>query len=117
MIGQNPPEADLSLAHEAGEEQILLLLYTMYNPRMFSTIEKVYAPTCQWNGPLMRGFYGPASVLHQTMRLVALIPDCVIVAQHMCSIDSEECGRKYAVHWCAERSSRVCDGRYACSRA
>lgn len=73
MIGQNPPEGDLSLAHEAGEEQILLLLYTMYDPRIFSTMEKVYASTCQY-GPLMRGFYGPASVLHQTIRLVALCP-------------------------------------------
>lgn len=101
MIGQYPPEAeaDVSLAHDAGEEQILRWLYTIYNQRMFGTIEKVYAPTCQWHGPLMRELYGPASVLHQTMRLVALMPDCVFVPQHICSIDSEEGGRKYAVRW------------------
>ncbi len=101
MIGQYPPEAqaDVSLAHDDGEAEILRWLYTIYNQRMFGTIEKVYAPTCQWHGPLMRELYGPASVLHQTMRLVALMPDCVFVPQHICSIDSEEGGRKYAVRW------------------
>jgi hypothetical protein len=96
---------------------------------MFGTIEKVYAPTCQWHGPLMRELYGPASVLHQTMRLVALMPDCVFVLQHVCSIDSEEGGRKYAVRWIMsghhlgvrrpgrnERSPIIRHGRNALSR-
>ena len=33
------------------------------------------------------------------MRLVGLIPDCAFVPQHICSIESEEGGTKFAVRW------------------
>jgi predicted ester cyclase len=101
MIGQYPPEAqaDVSLAHDEGEAELLRWLHHIYNQRMFGLVEKVYSPTCQWHGPLMRELFGTASVLQQTMRLVALMPDCAFVPQHICSNDSEEGGRKYAVRW------------------
>ena len=66
---------------------------------MFSRIHELYAPNCQWHGPLMREYYGVAAVLQQTMRLVALIPDGAFVPQHICSVESEEGGTKYAVRW------------------
>lgn len=101
LLGQYPPaaQADLSIAHDDGEREVLGWLHRVYNHRMFGTIEKIYAPTCQWHGPLMRELYGPAAVLQQTLRLVATIPDCAYVPQHICSVDMEEGGRKYAVRW------------------
>ena len=101
LLGQYPPEtkADLSLAHDDGEAEILEWLHHIYNLRMFGKIHEIYAPTVQWHGPLMRELYGVAAVLQQTMRLVALIPDGAFVPQHICSIESEEGGRKYAVRW------------------
>lgn len=104
MIGQYPPEsdADTSIAHDEGEAQLLRDLHHIYNKRMFGRIEKIYAPNCQWHGPLMREFYGPAAVLQQTMRLVALMPDCSFVPQHICSVENEQGGTKYAVRWLME---------------
>ena len=101
LLGQNPPEtdADVSIAHDDGEADLLRQLHHIYNKRMFGRIEEIYAPNCQWHGPLMRELYGRAAVLQQTMRLVALIPDGAFVPQHICSIASEEGGVKYAVRW------------------
>jgi pimeloyl-ACP methyl ester carboxylesterase/predicted ester cyclase len=101
LLGQYPPEtkADLSLAHDDGEAEVLEWLHHIYNQRMFGKIHEIYAPTVQWHGPLMRELYGVAAVLQQTMRLVALIPDGAFVPQHICSVESEEGGRKYAVRW------------------
>ena len=101
LLGQYPPEteADVSIAHNDGEAQLLRDLHHIYNKRMFSRIHELYAPNCQWHGPLMREYYGVAAVLQQTMRLVALIPDGHFVPQHICSVDSEEGGTKYAVRW------------------
>jgi pimeloyl-ACP methyl ester carboxylesterase/predicted ester cyclase len=101
LLGQYPPEteADLSIAHNDGEEQLLRDLHHIYNKRMFGRIHDIYAPNCQWHGPLMRELYGVAAVLQQTMRLVAMIPDGSFVPQHICSVDSEEGGTKYALRW------------------
>ncbi|MDP1026963.1 alpha/beta fold hydrolase [Sphingomonas sp. KR1UV-12] len=101
LLGQYPPEteADVSIAHNDGEAQLLRDLHHIYNKRMFGRIHDLYAPNCQWHGPLMREYYGVAAVLQQTMRLVALIPDGYFVPQHICSVESEEGGTKYAVRW------------------
>jgi pimeloyl-ACP methyl ester carboxylesterase/predicted ester cyclase len=101
LLGQYPPEtdADTSIAHSEGEAQLLRDLHHIYNKRMFGRIHELYAPNCQWHGPLMREYYGVAAVLQQTMRLVALIPDGFYVPQHICSVESEEGGTKYAVRW------------------
>ncbi|WP_454886686.1 alpha/beta fold hydrolase [Sphingomonas oryzagri] len=101
LLGQYPPEteADVSIAHTEGEAELLRWLHHIYNKRMFGKIHEIYAPNCQWHGPLMRELYGVAAVLHQTMKLVALIPDCAFVPQHICSVESEEGGTKYALRW------------------
>jgi pimeloyl-ACP methyl ester carboxylesterase/predicted ester cyclase len=101
LLGQYPPEAeaDVSIAHSDGEAELLRWLHHIYNKRMFGKIHEIYAPNCQWHGPLMRELYGVAAVLHQTMKLVALIPDCAFVPQHICSVESEEGGTKYALRW------------------
>jgi predicted ester cyclase len=101
LLGQYPPEteADVSIAHNDGEAQLLRDLHHIFNKRMFGKINDIYAPTCQWHGPLMRELYGIAAVLHQTIKLVALIPDCAYVPQHISSVESEEGGVKYAVRW------------------
>ncbi len=101
LIGQYPPEteADVSIAHNDGEAELLRHLHHIYNKRMFGRIHEIYAPNCQWHGPLMRELYGVAAVLQQTMRLVALMPDSAFVPQHICSVESEEGGVKYALRW------------------
>ena len=101
LLGQYPPEseADVSIAHNEGEAEVLRWLHHIYNKRMFGKIHEIYAPTVQWHGPIMRELYGIAAVLQQTMRLVALMPDCAFVPQHICSVESEEGGVKYAVRW------------------
>ena len=101
LLGQYPPEteADVSIAHTDGEAELLRWLHHIYNKRMFGKIHEIYAPNCQWHGPLMRELYGVAAVLHQTMRLVAMVPDCAFVPQHICSVESEEGGTKYALRW------------------
>jgi pimeloyl-ACP methyl ester carboxylesterase/predicted ester cyclase len=101
LLGQYPPEseADVSIAHKEGEAELLRWLHHIYNKRMFGKIHEIYAPNCQWHGPLMRELYGVAAVLQQTLRLVGLMPDCAFVPQHICSNESEEGGTKYAVRW------------------
>ena len=101
LLGQYPPEteADVSIAHNDGEAELLRHLHHIYNKRMFGRIQELYAPNCQWHGPLMREYYGIAAVLQQTMRLVAMMADCSFVPQHICSVESEEGGTKYAVRW------------------
>ncbi len=101
LLGQYPPEseADLSIAHTETETQALRWLHHIYNLRLFGKIRDIYAPTVQWHGPLMRELYGIAAVLQQTMRLVALMPDCAFVPQHICSNPSEEGGEKVAIRW------------------
>ena len=101
LLGQYPPEseADVSIAHTDSEAQVLGWLHHIYNKRMFGKISEIYAPTVQWHGPMMRELYGVAAVLQQTMRLVALVPDCAFTPQHICSIPSEEGGEKIAVRW------------------
>jgi pimeloyl-ACP methyl ester carboxylesterase/predicted ester cyclase len=101
LLGQYPPEseADVSIAHSEDEAQLLRDLHHIYNKRMFGRIHEIYAPNCQWHGPLMREYYGIAAVLQQTMRLVALIPDGYFVPQHISSVESEEGGTKYAIRW------------------
>jgi pimeloyl-ACP methyl ester carboxylesterase/predicted ester cyclase len=101
LLGQYPPEteADVSIAHTDGEAELLRWLHHIYNKRMFGKIHEIYAPNCQWHGPLMRELYGVAAVLQQTLRLVGLMPDCAFVPQHICSNESEEGGVKYAVRW------------------
>lgn len=101
LLEQNPPgtEADTSIAHDEEEAQLLRELHHIYNRRMFGRIASLYAPNCRWHGPLMREVHGPAAMLQQTMRLVALMPDGAFVPQHICSVASEEGGRKLAVRW------------------
>ena len=104
LLGQYPPEteADVSIAHNELEEQMLRWLHQIYTMRMFGLTNKVYARNCMWHGPLMRELSGPAAVIQQTMRLVALIPDADYVVQHICSTPSEEGGDKIAVRWTME---------------
>jgi len=104
LLGQYPPEAeaDVSIAHDEEEARLLRWMHHIYNQRMFGLIEKIYAPNCEWHGPLARELAGVAAILAQTMRLVALMPDGAFVPQHVCSVDSEEGGRKFAVRWIFE---------------
>ena len=104
LLGQYPPEAeaDVSIAHNEVEAEVLRWLHEIYTRRLFGTINRVFARTCMWHGPLMRELTGPAAVIQQTMRLVALIPDGEYVVQHICSTPSEEGGDKVAVRWTME---------------
>ncbi len=104
LIGQYPPEAepDLSIAHDDLERDTLLWLHEVFNKRMFGKIKDVYAPTCQYHGPLMVEFYGVAAVIHQTLGLIGSIPDGGFSAQHICSNPCEEGGTKVAVRWIIE---------------
>ena len=104
LLGQYPPEseADVSIAHTDTEAWLLTQLHHIFNKRMFGRIRDIYAPTCQWHGPLMKEFYGPAAVLHQTLGLVGSFPDCSFVPQHVCSNPCEEGGEKVAVRWIME---------------
>ncbi len=104
LLGQYPPEAeaDVSIAHSDNEARLLRWLHHIYNKRMFGKITQIYAPNCQWHGPLMRELYGVPAVLQQTMRLIALIPDGAFTPQHICSTPSEEGGEKIAVRWILE---------------
>ncbi len=104
LLGQNPPEAeaDLTIAHTNSERECLRWLHEVYNKRMFGTIKDVYAPNAQWHGPLMKELYGRAAVLHQTLALVGMIPDCAYVPQHICSTPCDEGGEKIAVRWVME---------------
>lgn len=101
LLGQYPPETepDLSLAHTDLEADVLRWLHHIFNKRMFGKIGEIYASNCQWHGPLMRELYGVGAVMQQTMRLVAMIPDCAFAPQHICSVPSEEGGAKVAIRW------------------
>ena len=63
LIGQYPPEAepDLNIAHDDLERETLLWLHDVFNKRMFGKIKDVYAPNCQYHGPLMTELYGVAA--------------------------------------------------------
>ena len=104
MIGQYPPESktDLSIAHSDTEAWCLEWLHEVYNLRMLGRIRDVYAPNAQWHGPLMRELFGQAAVLHQTLALIGMIPDCGYTPQHICSTPCEEGGEKIAVRWIIE---------------
>jgi hypothetical protein len=102
--GQYPPEAeaDVSIAHNEVEEWTLRWMHEVFNRRMFGTLARVFAPNCQFHGPLMSELYGQAAVIHQTLGLVGSIPDAGFTAQHICSVPSEEGGHKVAVRWILE---------------
>ena len=104
LPGQAPPDADpdLSLAHPETEADVLRSLHEIYNRRMFGRIRALYAPKCQWHGPLMKEVYGRAGVLHQVLSLVASIPDCIFIPQHICSVRCDEGGEKVAIRWTLE---------------
>ena len=104
MVGQLPPEsqADLSIAHTDLEARTLAWMHEVFNRRMFGTLAEVYAPNCQYHGPLMSELYGSAAVIHQTLGLVGSIPDAAFTPQHVCSVESEEGGTKVAVRWIIE---------------
>lgn len=104
LIGQYPPEseADLSIAHNEVEAWTLSWMHEVFNKRMFGRLKDVYAPNCQYHGPLMAELYGVAAVIHQTLGLLGSIPDGGFVPQHVCSVPSEEGGHKVAVRWILE---------------
>jgi predicted ester cyclase len=104
MVGQYPPEAgpDLTLARNAVEEWTLDWMHEVWNRRMFGRLADVFAPNCQFHGPLMTELYGQAAVIHQTLGLVGAIPDAGFTPQHICSVASEEGGHKVAVRWIIE---------------
>lgn len=104
LLGQYPPEAepDLSIAHDDLERETLRWLHEVWNGRMFGRIRDVYAPNCQYHGPLMAELYGQAAVIHQTLGLIGSIPDGAFMPQHICSTPSEEGGAKVAVRWIIE---------------
>jgi predicted ester cyclase len=101
MLGQYPPdaEADISLAHTALEAATLRWLHEVFNRRMFGRVRDVYAPTARYHGPLMREMQGAAAVLHQHLGLIGSIPDAAYMAEHICSVESQEGGTKVAVRW------------------
>jgi predicted ester cyclase len=103
-LGQYPPEAeaDVSIAHNEVEEWTLRWMHEVFNQRMFGTLSRVFAPNCQFHGPLMSELYGQAAVIHQTLGLVGSVPDAGWTAQHVCSVPSEEGGHKVAVRWILE---------------
>ena len=69
---------------------------------MFGKIREVYAPNCQWHGPRLQELYGTAAVTTQTIRQVAMMPDMLLLPQHICSVPCEEGGEKVAVRWIAD---------------
>lgn len=104
MLGQYPPDSEpcLELAHDDLERETLSWLHDVMNRRMFGRIKDVYAPTVQYHGPLMSELYGVAAVTHQTLGLVASLPDAAFAPQHVCSTPCEEGGTKVAVRWVME---------------
>ncbi len=101
ILGQMPPDtaADLSIAHGDTEATVLGWLHEIYNKRMFGKMREIYAPNVMWHGTRMRELYGQAAALAQTIKLVAMMPDAVLLPQHICSVDCEEGGEKVAVRW------------------
>ncbi|MGQ0567321.1 MAG: ester cyclase [Gemmobacter sp.] len=104
QVGQYPPEAeaDVSIAHTPTEEWTLRWMHEVWNRRMFGTLKDVFAPNCQYHGPLMAELYGQAAVIHQTLGLLGSIPDAAFTPQHICSVPCEEGGEKVAVRWILE---------------
>ncbi|MBD9646496.1 ester cyclase [Pantoea sp. PNT02] len=104
LLGQYPPESDpdYTLAHSDTEAQVLGWLHEIYNKRMLGKVKEVYASNVQWHGPLMKELYGQASVIHQTLALIGMIPDGAWMPQHICSNPCEEGGTKVAVRWVME---------------
>lgn len=104
MVGQYPPEAeaDLTIAHNDVERWTLQWMHAVWNARMFGRLKDVFAPNCQFHGPLTSELYGQGAVIHQTLGLVGSIPDAGWTAQHVCSVPSEEGGHKVAVRWLIE---------------
>ena len=100
-LGQMPPaeSADTNLAHTDLEAACLGWLHEIWNRRMFGLIRDVYAPNCLWHGPRLQELAGPAAVTTQTIRLAAMMPDCVMMPQHICSVPCEEGGDKVAIRW------------------
>ncbi len=101
LLGQYPPEADadLSIANSDGEERLLRWLHEMFNHRMLGVVDRVYAANVMYHGTNKRDLYGRAAVLNRTLQLLATMPDCSFVPQHICSVPSEEGGEKIAVRW------------------
>ena len=99
--GQYPPpeDADTSLARSETEAWCLRWMHQAYNRRMFGVLREVYAPNVQWHGPPMRELFGRAAVLHQVLRLFAMLTDASFVPQHVCSNATEEGGELVAVRW------------------
>ena len=82
-------------AHNESEVQVLRWLHHIYNKRMFGKIHEIYASNCLWHGPLIaRSEWHRRCPCSKPLRLVALIPDCAFVPQHICSNVSEEGGGK-----------------------
>ena len=104
MIGQYPPEAaaDLSIAHTDAEATLLGWLHAMFNQRMLGVIDRVYAANVLYHGTSKRELCGRAAVLQRTLRLIATMPDCAFIPQHICSVPSEAGGEKIAVRWIME---------------
>ena len=104
MIGQYPPEAeaDVSIANTDSEAVLLGWLHEMFNRRMLGEVDRRYAANVLYHGSNMRNLYGRAGVLNRTLQLIATMPDCVYIPQHICSVPSEEGGEKIAVRWIME---------------
>ena len=104
MLGQYPPDSkpDLSIANTDLERETLDWLHAVWNLRMLGRIKDVFAPTCQYHGPLMAELYGISAVTHQTLGLIGSLPDAAFAPQHICSTPCEEGGTKVAVRWILE---------------
>jgi predicted ester cyclase len=101
MIGQYPPDwaADTSLANTESEAWLINWLHEAYNKRMLGILKDVYAPNVHYHGTNMRELVGRAAVLQQVLRMIATMPDCIFMPQHICSVPCEEGGEKIAVRW------------------
>ncbi|MGZ9811436.1 ester cyclase [Pseudoroseicyclus sp. H15] len=104
MVGQRPPadEPDYSVASTDTERMLVGMLHDVFNRKMFGRIAELYAPNCQYHGPLMAELYGQASVIHQSLGLVGSLPDAVFEVQHVCSNPCDEGGEKVAIRWVME---------------
>lgn len=104
IIGQRPPEdkGDISIANNQIEAETLTWLHSMWNCRMFSRVNQVYALNAQYHGPKMVELNGPSAILHQHLALLGSISDGVYIPQHICSNPCDEGGTKVAVRWVIE---------------
>jgi predicted ester cyclase len=101
LLGQEAPqaEADTGIAGTEEEAALLQMLHTLWNWRDFSIVRARYAPQVMWHGPRMRDLYGTGALTHQLIALLAMLPDASWTAHHICSVPSNERGRKFAVRW------------------